>query len=264
MNTKAVAALALLSSIIASSTLLGEETLKRRYPVSNAERPFTLPSQIVEVGITAIHTMNPTLGASITASYGATDNLQINTGYDAITLSDYETIESEKAFHLGLDYFLFESRFLSSMANVDFPLYIDKSPAQNIKFSFPTSIPISRAAQIGLSILQAGFINFTFVPYFGADINLPAKIGWQATEALSLALGTNFATFNINRPDGAGGFVPHQYIWTKTPIYLNALYGFCDSFDLTARIGFHDVQRNQGDNFYVWFGIAVRFGKMTE
>ena len=241
----------------------GDTAPKRRYPISNSDRPFTLPSEIAEIDLLATHTSASSLGASILTSYGITDNFQVNAGYDGVALLDFETVEAEQSFHVGFDYFLFESRFVSSMVDFDFPLYVNNNVAQNLKLALPTSIPLWRAAKLGLTILNSGLVDFIFVPYVGADINLPARIGWQATEGLSLGLGTNLATFNINKPDGNGGYLGNAYIWTVTPLYLHALYGFQDSFDLNARIGFHDLQRNVGNNFYVWFGINVRFGKMT-
>lgn len=234
-----------------------------RYPVSNSDRPFTLPSAMAEADLLVHHSALHHFGVSIGGGYGITDNLQINASYDGVMLRDFETVVAEKSFHLGFGYFLFETPFMASMADVDFPLYVEANWAQNIKLALPTAIPIWRAARLGMMILQSGVIDFQFNPYFAADINIPGKISWQATEGLSLALGTNFATFNINRPDGKGGNLGHDYIWTKTPLYLNALYGFNDMFDLLVRVGFHDLQKNLGEEFYAWIGIGFRFGRMS-
>jgi hypothetical protein len=223
-----------------------------------------LPSQIAEVDITAAYTGPSQLGAWVALSYGVIDTLQLNAAYDGVTLRDFKTIAAEKAFHLGLDYFFFTSSLASTMLDVDFPLYIKKNVAQNIKVSFPTSIPLFRPAKVGLMILHVNFVDFRFVPYFAAEISLPARIGWQVSDALWLGLGTNFATFRINsRANGQNGPWGHDYIWTATPLYLTALYGISDSFDLTGRIGFGDALRTPGDSFYVWLGIGLRFGKMT-
>lgn len=240
---------------------------KQRYSITNADRPFTLPPLMAEIDVTGTHTGLTKFGARFAASLGIIEDLQFNFGYNGVKFElPFEFLEAENSFHLGFDYFFFQSHFASTMLDFDFPLYAEAGEpvVQNMEINLVTSIPIYRPARVGLTILHSGFINFFFNPVVGAEINLPARVGWQATDAFWVGLGTNFAAFEINRPDGAGGYLNNDYIWTKTPIYVKALYGVTESFDFAGEIGFHDLQRNLGDNFYVMFGIGARFGRMVD
>jgi len=245
-----------------SIALRADTTAKPRFPITNADRPFTLPPEIAEIDLLATHASLADFNASINVSYGLLEDFQINASYDGVSLLDFETLRAEKAFHLGFDYFFLETPYFASMVDVDLPLYVASNVVQNIKLALPTSVPLWRSARVGLMLFNAGLVDFNFAPYFAADINLPARISWQATDALWLGLATNFATFHINQPDGSGGTLPNDYIWTKTPIYIAGLYGVSEYFDVVGRIGLHDVQGNWGDNFYVWLGVGVRFGRM--
>jgi|GEM_PF-5390474 len=240
---------------------------KQRYSITNADRPFTLPPFMAEIDVIGKHTGLSQFAAKFSLSYGVIENFQFNFGYNGVKFElPFEVLEAENAFHLGFDYFLFESSFASTMLDFDFPLYAeaDVAVAQNLELNLVTSIPIYRPARIGLTILHSGFINFFFYPLIGAEINLPVRLGWQATDAFWIGLGTNLAAFEINRIDSTGAYLSNEYFWTKTPIYLKALYGVTESFDFTGEIGFNDVQRDLGTNFYVSIGIGARFGRMLD
>lgn len=243
-----------------SSAALSQESIEAKatalpqsYPTAVSQRPFTLPSGMVELG----GKMRLATGADKLAfdfahlSVGVTNDWQVGLSWLGFQIPKLNVAQS---VNVSTGYFLFANNFAASMAYLEVPVHFSKDAIRNITFAMPTAIPVVKNVSVVAfydSLVDFGFGNGKY----SASFNLPIALSYQATPHLALEVSSRLAKFEVATGND------HTYFWNSMPARVKGLYAVNNAFDVVASLGFDDV-RNAKGTFSVVMGAQFRVGNL--
>ncbi len=244
----------------------------KEYPLTPWDRPSFLPRSAFEVsaGVKANKLNAASLEGTIGLSYGLTDRLQLD-----LTYSGTEFTRKGSEFKAGRTLTIeattgvWSNDFMSLKVGAALPVNFDKEVVSETSFNMPLSfVPFDRFA---IKTIHDEFIKLKYndkkdnetTGKFGAEINVPLKVGYQVGDRLWLEASTKLASLNIG---GAQGLAGSTYIGKHNPVKVKGIVAVTNWFDVDASAGFSDnvSQREKGasyvDTFNFGVGIALRGG----
>ena len=219
---------------------------KTEFPTAMLERPFTMPKNAFESGL---QFKNTAVGI-MSFDYGITHDFQAGVSWGGLTTDD-QGLQPEMNMAVNLGYFLFSTRYASSMANFTLPFHFENDVLKKASFSFTTSIPLIRG-HLALLAFYDDLIALDWTNGLKANFNFPLRLNWQATPHLYLKLATNLVNFSTTGV--------HTHIIDKTPLTFSALYAVTKSVDLVGSFGFTNVQDCK--DAVLMLGMAFRGGEL--
>ncbi len=248
----------------------GEATAAVRWPQNVIDRPLTLPKGVLLVGpdliVSKILSVNLTTGATssstaesayLTAGYGITDDLEVNTLTPTYGFTLNPNGSAKGPLDIGVGYKILRGAAGGKLeliaravggydlaAEAARPLRIGVHVQYNVTPKVAVFSHDVGGGNLGLVIATAGDPK-------PIGLTVPVGVGFKATPALWVEADTSVIP-NLKLKDGAT-----VTIGDFTPLFVTGVYNVMERhLDLIGYAGFADLQ-NAGDT--VFFGVGARY-----
>lgn len=223
------------------------------YPTAVSQRPFTLPSGMVELGgKMKLGTSRDTLALDFAhLNVGITNDTQIGLSWFGFQIPKFDLSQS---LNVSVGHFLFANDWAASMAYLEVPIHFNKNAIRNISFAMPTAIPVVK--NVSVIAFYDSLVDFGFNKgNYSASFNLPVALSYQVTPNIALEVSSRLAKFEVATGNN------NTYFWNSMPARVKGLYAVNNGFDVVASAGFDDAF-NAKESFSVMMGAQFRVGNL--